>query len=570
MSKIVYIYQRGPVEEHLQEDLERICRQLGPDHITPNPPLVYSNDGAAYGIVNPLGLTLSHNASVLLGSLFESDAPWSETETAAPDGNFAIFRADDERLEVLSDFAGSRTVWYYFDDDQFIASTSQRAVLMLLDGYEPDERVVPWVLSTGSLGPECSWDRRIKRLQRDSILSINKADWTISCRQNRVRFSALLLPEEEHEKRLRDSIYSVFDKLHYDFDNWTLPLSGGFDSRAILCLLKATGSENSGKLGTITWGLRSALGEPDTDASVAKRLAQTLEVANAYLATDLSDDSPVDVVNRFVRTGEGCIDHLGGYTDGFRLWKKLFENNVKGIIRGDEGFGWSYSRTELAVRLSTGSCLCSDYANLRGYSELTELQQLPEYLFRKEGESLATWRDRLYHEYRLPVILAALSDLKLPYVEISNPLLSRKILQQVWQLPDDLRTDKVLFQRIVRSTGPDIPFASRSATGNVIDVLSKPPVVELFRETMSSQRARDRLPRDLLESLQGRMKSEAGPKTFGLKKTARKLLPKSVVKYIKKNTPLPVVNPYVLAFRAYIICKMAETFEEDRARLRER
>ena len=66
------------------------------------------------------------------------------------------------------------------------------------------------------------------------------------------------------------------------------------------------------------------------------------------------------------------------------------------------------------------------------------------------------------------------------------------------------------------------------------------------------------------------MKSEAGPKTFGLKKTARKLLPKSVVKYIKKNTPLPVVNPYVLAFRAYIICKMAETFEEDRARLRER
>ena len=82
-----------------------------------SPRIRRSNDGAAYGIVNPLGLTLSHNASVLLGSLFESDAPWSETETAAPDGNFAIFRADDERLEVLSDFAGSRTVWYYFDDD---------------------------------------------------------------------------------------------------------------------------------------------------------------------------------------------------------------------------------------------------------------------------------------------------------------------------------------------------------------------------------------------------------------------------------------------------------------------
>ena len=570
MSKILYVYHKGPIEERFREKVEQICRQLEPSHITANPPKIYLHDNITYGIVNPLGSSLSHGGSMLVGKLFEPDAPWSDVESDAPDGNFALFRTDEERLEVLTDFAGSRTVWYYFDNEQFIASTSQRAILMLLDSFEPDERVVPWVLSTGSLGPEYSWDKRVKRLQRDSILSVHRADWKLSCRQNRVRFEAVSLPEEEHEEALRDVIYSVFKELDYDFENWTLPLSGGFDSRAILCLLKVTGGEDSSKIGTITWGLRSALKEAETDAFVAKKLAETLKVENSYLATDLSDDSPVDVVDRFVRTGEGCIDHLGGYTDGFKLWKKLFESDVKGIIRGDEGFGWSHSRTELAVRLSTGSCLCSDYANLKGYTDLTGLQQFPDYLVREEGESLATWRDRLYHEYRLPVILAALSDLKLPYVEISNPLLSRKILQQVWQLPDDLRTDKVLFQKVVRSISPDIPFASRSATGNVIDVLSKPPVVELFRATFSSQRARARFPQGLLESLQGRMKSGAGPKTFSLKKTARKLLPKSVVKYIKKNTPLPVVNPYVLAFRAYIICKMAESFEEDRAKLRER
>ena len=72
---------------------------------------------------------------------------------------------------------------------------------------------------------------------------------------------------------------------------------------------------------------------------------------------------------------------------------------------------------------------------------------LPDGLQQGAGESLETWRDRLQQQFRVPFVLGALSDLKLPYVEIINPLLSDSIVDFIRQLPDALRTNKVLLRR---------------------------------------------------------------------------------------------------------------------------
>jgi len=64
---------------------------------------------------------------------------------------------------------------------------------------------------------------------------------------------------------------------------------------------------------------------------------------------------------------------------------------------------------------------------------------------------LRDWRDRLYQQYRVPFLLAALSDLKLGYVEIVNPLLSDSVIDLIRQLPDSLRTHKVLLRNIGRT-----------------------------------------------------------------------------------------------------------------------
>ena len=103
---------------------------------------------------------------------------------------------------------------------------------------------------------------------------------------------------------------------------------------------------------------------------------------------------------------------------------------------------------------------------------------------------MATWRDRLYHSFRIPTILAALNDVKTPYVEILSPFLSRPIIMAARALPDRLRTDKLLFKRIVRSMGPRIPFAKRSATWQIGDILKLPDAQEAVFDELSSLHAR--------------------------------------------------------------------------------
>ena len=139
-----------------------------------------------------------------------------------------------------------------------------------------------------------------------------------------------------------------------------------------------------------------------------------------------------------------------------QIWREMNASGVVGIIRGDEGFGWSSVTSEMTVRHSVGCALCSDFANLAEVIGKFGLapQDVPAELLRGEGESLAAWRDRLYHVYRLPTVLAALSDIKFAYVEQINPLLARPILQRVRELPDRLRTNKTLFRTDRRCSGP--------------------------------------------------------------------------------------------------------------------
>lgn len=55
---------------------------------------------------------------------------------AAPEGSYAICRAGENYVELLTDFVGSRVLWYYFDDDLLLASSSQRALTCLLGSLE--------------------------------------------------------------------------------------------------------------------------------------------------------------------------------------------------------------------------------------------------------------------------------------------------------------------------------------------------------------------------------------------------------------------------------------------------
>lgn len=571
MSKAIYVCRRSGAITH--EDswrIGKVCKELEPDNISAEQPVVAECGDVVYGISNPVHSFRQDKGSLLVGQLIGDADGWANFQKVL-DGSFALFRNNSDQLQVVADATASRTIWYYKDDDVFVASTSQRAIILFIGSFTFNRSVISWILSTGTLGPGASWDTRIQRLPPDATLNLDKKCWVLHKDEKRIEFRAD--SEGDHSALLTETIRASFTGLK-DLapEDWVIPLSGGYDSRAILYFLQEQRTNEN--LEAITWGLESAVNRPRTDAAVAKKVADRFGVRHRYFPTDdREEDSVETIVERFIRCGEGRIDHISGYTDGFRIWKTLFENGVRGVVRGDEGFGWVAVGSPAAVRMTTGCALCTDYSNLQEIVEVLELprQELPDDLMQRADESLEAWRDRLYHAYRLPTLLAALSDLKLGYVEQIAPLVSRTILQCVRRLPDSLRTNKRLFRQVVDRMVPDIEYATEGATGGRKDILRKQRFVEfLEREIQESLYLRRHFPESLLDQLASNLAIEARrSESFGkvLRRKLRKVVPQGLIQMRRARGHLPL-DSNILGFRVCLISRVLKLFDEDAHRLR--
>jgi hypothetical protein len=313
--------------------------------------------------------------------------------------------------------------------------------------------------------------------------------------------------------------------------------------------------------------LKKSINEAGNDAKVAKDLASALGVGHRYYHTDVSEEPIAEVVDRFLLCGEGRIDHIAGYMDGMKIWRDLLGDGVIGIIRGDEAFGCSPLSSALAVRHYVGCALCSDYSNLVDVIERFGLshQEFPAHLKQRDDESLSTWRDRLYHIYRLPTVLAALSDLKFSYVEQITPLLSILILSRVRELPDRLRTGKTLFKGIVNTITPKVAYANKGANASVEDILRGSPVVELLYNTLRCDYSRTLFSSEFLNYVTKGIAFD-GSSNNKTPSSLKKPIPGFVetLNLLKDSSAgLPTVDANILAFRVYIIIRMHQILSED-------
>src|SRR5690606_13864141 len=288
-------------------------------------------------VMNPSSTVLLEPGNICLGHV--SDARWNEVGTTTPEGTYALCRSNARTVELLSDATASRTLWYYMDATILLASTSQRWMATVLAGFEANDEVLTWMLSSGSLGPSGGWDRRLSRLQADSTFTVDLEKWVGELSSKETSFQEASDRVAAVKDRFRSELLSAMAALKFDSSKWVLPLSGGYDSRAILCMLGETAG-----LRAITWGTRESGDDPQSDAAIAKRVAEELGVAHEYFETDVTEGSLHQVFDKFVAYGEGRVTNISGYLDGFAIWQALLDRGVEGVIRGDEGFGWKSVR----------------------------------------------------------------------------------------------------------------------------------------------------------------------------------------------------------------------------------
>jgi hypothetical protein len=348
-----------------------------------------------------------------------------------------------------------------------------------------------------------------------------------------------------------------------------LTLSGGADSRSLLYLLRDRGID------TVTWGLPHSSEQDGGDVQVARQVARALDVPHRFFEIEPHGRAPELVLERFLAAGEGRVDRISGYVDGFEVWKTLFDDGYGGVIRGDEAFGWVPVQSPYAVRAATNLATLADYFSAQELAtfELPE-QPLPQPLERASGETLATWRDRLYQQSRIPTFLAALTDLKTAYLEIGNPLLARSVLECVRAMPDELRTDKPLWREIVEAQLPDVALAKRVAIPSVTDFLTDRRVLELLLDEVSSAHAASLL----APSLRARCSAalHAASRATAATGTTRRgdwrhsrlaaVVPKPVRAILRNwQANRQAVDPLVLAFRAFVAVRMHALLRADAA-----
>jgi hypothetical protein len=518
-------------------------------------------------VFNPSRAVSHHECSVKIGSIVEHSAKWYELGTPVPEGTFAILRADAQHVELVADLVASRTLWYALTSEQFVASTSQRAVITLLGSFEPNSDVIPWMLSTGTLGPSGGWDARVHRVLPGECVTLDRRRWCLDAKVAAPSYRRETgVGRDEHAQRVAETLDDVGRVLDFEPSRWVLPLTGGTDSRGLLTALLRAGRD----VRTITWGLSSARRRLYDDAVIARKVAEKFNVSNRYFPVNLSKEPREKLLDRFLVAGEGCVEAIPPFVDGFETWKVLHEEGIEGIVRGDQVFGCTFVHTEHAARYCTSLTLLSDLVSPEELAsfELSE-QRIPRRLQRCEGETLEGWRDRLYEQNRVSTFLAGLTRLESTYVEVVNPLLFARVLECARRLPDDLRTGKRLWRQVVYSRCSGVPVARRPAVLPLREFVNDTETLEVLIGELELSHDADFLSgplrRRLLRDLQGmlRTKSVRRPRDRA-RQVVTHMIPFSIRAAIRRYAPAkPVSHPTALAFRAYIVSRMRRLLAAD-------
>ena len=477
MADLIVECVRQGTSLHTEDQFRSVAARLSPPGITPRPPHVLEAPGLRAMVVNPSPHAVPPESGGVLTGAMETGVAWRRTGGGHPEGTYALVRYDDEALEALADIAASRGLWYAFDHERLLVSTSQRALVALLGTLEPDPAAATWLVTCGALGPDTAWDARVRHVPRDGLLRLERRDWGITLDYPAVIFEPGPGSNERRIAELREAIAQSCAALDLDDRHWLLPLSGGADSRYIAAAMAGAGR----RIDCVTWTTRGSRRTPLSDGWLAPLLARHFGLSHRFLYLDDAADTSASV-DLFVAAGEGRSDAYSAYVDGQAAWRDLFAAGSCGVVRGDDSFfHYQPPASAASARMGAGSTMLQDFAPTHLVHRLGLAPHTwPARLERRPAESLADYYHRLDQENYATVALSPLNDLKGRYVEVVNPLLSRRIVQLMRTMPQALRLHGRAFMSLADRAAPLVPYARFGSVPEPDDYLAQPGMVDLL------------------------------------------------------------------------------------------
>jgi hypothetical protein len=161
--------------------------------------------------------------------------------------------------------------------------------------------------------------------------------------------------------------------------------------------------------------------------------------------------------------------------------------------------------------------------------------------------------------------LAALNDVKAPFVEIASPLLTREVLSFVRRMPDKLRTDKRAFRQIAKAQSPPLPYATMGADDDRSGYLVSEPYQRWFREELESPTVAALLP----DSWRARLHAGLGRTSYApwssrsVRATLKRVIPTAWIRAVRAQMGAEVPSGGILMLRTALASRMIRLLETD-------
>ena len=578
MANYIFIKTRQPTgQSKIIDKLEQVCCLLEPTIIknkSQNTAKIWPEDANGfYAIQNSEDVAGPEDNALVIGWIDQTDNKVKSYSSNA-DGSYAVITNKNDEVSFFCDQFGSRTLWYYYDENILIVSTSQRAIVALKSTFKLNQAAIAWYLSSGCQGPFISWDQEVIQALPNleykldvgnwSFDSIQKQDMSLPC-SGSTKLSEYL---KIYEKQVTKSLKQIVNE--YANDQVLLPLSGGLDSRLLLALSKKAGLTD--KMTLANWGV-------DTLANVFDDKKAANQIASSYGKNLLDKYLPVNIdgydkfFEHFAEASEGRIDHFNAFTDDFEMWDDFFQSGYRTVIRGDIPYPTGICINQTQIRAKMGLELLSDYANVDKFSMQKYIKLQTENLTeRLESESLIRWRDRTFKDIRVPLVHSAFSQQISAFTEIRSPMFSWSLYKLYMGLPDKKKGNKRHIQKLWKKY--DRSGVSSKAVGSLNSMNSYFDSIcghEYLLHKLLEANKNGHLRPDLIDSVQHilskrSINDESKSTIILVRQTVKRILsdylPALPKAYLKSKSSQKL-SATTLAYRIVMIDKIISMYESD-------
>lgn len=562
MSKFFLIKYKNVQPKDVEQQLEKVLTNISSDRVENEYVVKKSNrlDELYIGMLNP-------NKNIEDTGFFTYGKKLTQKTNLLPDGSYAEITYDSNSIEFYCDRFESKTIWFFYDDEKLIISNSQRALISLKKTFFLNDKAVSWFLSSGTLGFQNAWDVEIKKVlnKKRYVFNVNSFELNI------VDADYNTLKIKYKNQKQFDNDFLNLTKNNFpvsnSYNDYILPLSGGNDSRLLFYISKELQHFKNIKL--INWGTENKLHFDDKKAALQISEFYKSEMVNEYLPKRINN--PDLFFETYIKLTDCRIDHFNAFTDHFQIFENLYKSRYRNIVRGDIPFTEGLDLNANMARAHIGIPLFSDYKNEQEFDleKWKSIQQsdLPD-INKSAQESLIAWRDRLYIDFRIPLVISAFNDMIGCFVENSSPMMTYSHFLLYQQQNDNHKGNKEHIVRLSKKMDKSkVPFNAVPSIPRLSDLFENESIQYLIKALENNAVFSDKLIQQVKESLlklhhQEGFNQNNKSLIFKIKSILSEYLPITLKSKLKSKIP-KYFNGIELAYRIILINELSNIYLND-------